>query len=212
MITINGVTYDKGLGCHAYSKVSWNLGGQASTFLSDIGVDDEVEGQGSIVFEVHLDSVIAYTSEILTWEDDAVNVSVDITGVNLLELIITDGGDGGSHDHGDWADARVISSEVLVGIEEELESSLPKDYILSQNYPNPFNPTTNINFSVPSQGQYSLRVFNILGKEVTTLVNGEFNAGSYEAIFDASNLSSGIYFYSLTGNNVNITKKMILMK
>ncbi|RKZ44337.1 MAG: peptidase S8, partial [Gammaproteobacteria bacterium] len=55
-------------------------------------------------------------------------------------------------------------------------------------------------------------VLNILGKEVTTLVNGEINAGSYNAIFDASNLSSGIYFYSLTGNNVNITKKMILMK
>ena len=121
-------------------------------------------------------------------------------------------GDGGSSDHADWAGARVISTEALVGIEEELESSLPSEFSLSQNYPNPFNPTTNINFSIPGQGQYSLRVFNILGKEVTTLVNGDINAGSYNTTFDASNLSSGIYFYSLTGNNVNITKKMLLLK
>jgi len=89
---------------------------------------------------------------------------------------------------------------------------MPAEFELSQNYPNPFNPTTKINFSIPSQGNYSLRVYNVLGMEVTTLINGDVNAGNHQVTFDASSLSSGIYFYTLTGNNVNITKKMVLMK
>ena len=60
IITINGVTYDKGIGCHAYSELVWYLGGKAISFMSDIGLDDEMTGAGSIVFEVYLDDVLAY--------------------------------------------------------------------------------------------------------------------------------------------------------
>ena len=100
----------------------------------------------------------------------------------------------------------------LTGVESEPGAAIPAEFELSQNYPNPFNPTTTIKFSIPQQGNYSLKVFNLLGQEVAQLHNGELNAGKYEAKFNASKLSSGIYFYTLTGNNVNITKKMLLLK
>jgi len=83
---------------------------------------------------------------------------------------------------------------------------------LDQNYPNPFNPTTTIQFALPQAGQYRLKVYSVLGEEVAELLNNEFDAGIHKVTFDASRLSSGMYIYRLTGNNVNITKKMLLMK
>jgi photosystem II stability/assembly factor-like uncharacterized protein len=94
------------------------------------------------------------------------------------------------------------------------------DFRLEQNYPNPFNPTTNIKFQIPRQtdggqandGLISLKVFNMLGQEVTTLVNEVRRAGSYEVTFDASHLASGVYIYKLTAANFSAQKKLILMK
>ncbi|MCF8242357.1 MAG: T9SS type A sorting domain-containing protein [Melioribacteraceae bacterium] len=89
---------------------------------------------------------------------------------------------------------------------------IPTDYKLSQNYPNPFNPSTKINFAIPAAGQVSLKIYNILGQEIATLLNAFRNAGTYTINWDASNLSSGIYIYRLeSGSNV-ITKKMTLLK
>ena len=85
-------------------------------------------------------------------------------------------------------------------------------FALEQNYPNPFNPSTVITWSVPHDGQVSLKVYNQLGKEISTLVNGQQSAGSYTAVFDAASLPSGLYFYTLKTGTVNLTKKMILMK
>ncbi|MGD8780960.1 MAG: T9SS type A sorting domain-containing protein [Ignavibacteria bacterium] len=95
---------------------------------------------------------------------------------------------------------------------EELNEVLPVVYQLSQNYPNPFNPTTNIKFSIPEYGNFKLKVFNILGEVVAELHNGILNAGQYKVTFDAAKLVSGVYFYSLQGKNVNITRKMMLIK
>ena len=92
------------------------------------------------------------------------------------------------------------------------EESAPTAFELNQNYPNPFNPSTTIKFAVPEAGNYSLRVYDILGQEVVTLVNGQLNAGTHKVSFEASRLASGMYIYKLTGSNVNLTKKMILMK
>ncbi|MEW6508247.1 MAG: T9SS type A sorting domain-containing protein [Bacteroidota bacterium] len=89
---------------------------------------------------------------------------------------------------------------------------IPTEFILEQNYPNPFNPTTTIKFSVPKTGYYTLRVFNVLGQEVAKLLNGQLNPGLHEAVFDASNFGSGVYFYNLSGSDINITKKMMLLK
>jgi hypothetical protein len=95
---------------------------------------------------------------------------------------------------------------------KEIKNSLPSDYNLEQNYPNPFNPTTNIRFSLTEASQVKLIVYNTLGQEVATLVNGFINAGTYEVNFDAQNLPTGTYFYSITAGNFNSVKKMLLIK
>lgn len=89
---------------------------------------------------------------------------------------------------------------------------LPVNYDLKQNYPNPFNPSTTIEVAIAQKGSYKLTVFNLLGKEVAQLSAGNLERGTHKFQFNAANLSSGIYFYRLTGNNLSITKKMILMK
>ncbi len=91
-------------------------------------------------------------------------------------------------------------------------SNIPNKYLLSQNYPNPFNPATKINFSLPKNSFVTLKVFDLSGKEVANLVNENLSAGSYETDFNASDLTSGIYFYRLTTENFSETKKMILVK
>ena len=95
---------------------------------------------------------------------------------------------------------------------KEISDITPTSYDLGQNYPNPFNPTTTIRFSIPEAGLVTLKVFNLLGQEVTTLFSGEKTSGVYEATFDASTVASGIYFYTLEAKNFSITKKMVLLK
>ncbi len=86
------------------------------------------------------------------------------------------------------------------------------EFKLNQNYPNPFNPSTTISFTIPATGNVSLKIFNILGKEVAVLVNETKSAGNYSINFNASGLSSGVYFYQLTTVNFTSTKKFTLMK
>jgi hypothetical protein len=86
------------------------------------------------------------------------------------------------------------------------------DYTLAQNYPNPFNPTTDIKFTVAKEGFVTLKVYDILGKEVAVLVNEHMQSGGYTADFNASELASGTYIYTLSVNGVSISKKMMLLK
>ena len=90
--------------------------------------------------------------------------------------------------------------------------TLPEQFSLEQNYPNPFNPSTTINFSIPASGFVTLKVFNVLGSEVATLVNEQKEPGSYQVEFDSNNYSAGIYFYNLQAGNFIETRKMILLK
>ena len=97
-----------------------------------------------------------------------------------------------------------------VGVEDGLNS--PQVFNLEQNYPNPFNPSTTIKYSIPKTSNVKLTLFNLLGEEVTTLVNEEKNAGNYTVEFNASSLPSGVYFYQLKARDFIQTRKMILIK
>jgi hypothetical protein len=99
----------------------------------------------------------------------------------------------------------------IIGI-RNISTEIPSKYSLSQNYPNPFNPATNIRFEIPKSRNIKLVVFDALGREVETLVNGKQAAGTYEATFNALQYTSGVYFYRLTSEGYSETKKMILIK
>jgi hypothetical protein len=95
---------------------------------------------------------------------------------------------------------------------EPVDNAIPDNYTLSQNYPNPFNPSTEIQFTLKKAGMTTLTVYDVLGKEVRTLVNEELVAGTYKSSFDATGLSSGTYIYVLTSNGQRLVNKMVLMK
>jgi hypothetical protein len=96
--------------------------------------------------------------------------------------------------------------------ENNIDDLIPEEYSLSQNYPNPFNPSTTINYSVPAASFVNISIFNTLGQKVTELVNQEINPGNYQVVFEAKNLASGLYFYSIKADKISITKKMLLLK
>ncbi len=95
---------------------------------------------------------------------------------------------------------------------QKTSNEIPSEFSLEQNYPNPFNPSTNISFSIPKEGFVRLNVYNVLGQQVASLVNENMKAGKYNYAFDASRLSTGVYFYSLQTTDYSLTKKMLLVK
>lgn len=103
------------------------------------------------------------------------------------------------------------TDSILVTVRKS-EGNLPDEFSLSQNYPNPFNPATTIRFAVKQSGHTSLKVFDVIGREIMTVVNGEHAPGNYSVEFNASHLSSGIYFYQLRSGEFTSTKKMLLQK
>jgi hypothetical protein len=102
-------------------------------------------------------------------------------------------------------------TSTLVGI-KQISSQVPNDFSLSQNYPNPFNPTTHFEFQIADFGLVRLTVYDLLGKEIQTLVNEQFSPGTYEVDFDGSSLPSGVYYYKLETDSFTETKKMVLIK
>ena len=110
-------------------------------------------------------------------------------------------------------------SGIITSDEQTSDEILPQKFKLEQNYPNPFNPTTKIKYSLPNVRnaykrplQTTLKVYDILGREVVTIINERQQPGYYEVEFNAANLSSGIYFYKLKAGDFLLTKKMILLK
>jgi beta-galactosidase GanA len=109
-ITINGVTFAKGIGTNAISDVKIYLGGLCTTFTASVGVDDETNGAGSVTFSVVADGTTLTTTPVIRGHQAATSLSVDVTGAQVLDLVVGDGGDGNGHDHGDWAGAQISCS------------------------------------------------------------------------------------------------------
>jgi len=107
-------------------------------------------------------------------------------------------------------------SNDYVGIEPvsvgQISQVIPNHFALSQNHPNPFNPSTIITYDLPKEGMVTIKIYDLLGREVKTLVDEYKSAGSYSVAFDARNLTSGTYFYRLTSGDFTEIKKLILMK
>jgi len=110
-------------------------------------------------------------------------------------------------DEEDWP---VLESTLSVG--ENKKSATSRTFVLNQNFPNPFNPSTTIRYQIPKSQFVTLKVSDVLGREISTLVDEYKTVGNYEVNFDGSSISSGIYFYRITSGNFVQTRKMILIK
>ena len=105
-----------------------------------------------------------------------------------------------------------IKVDQITNIEDDYLNNIPINFSLSQNYPNPFNPTTSIEYSVPSSEYVSLKIYDIIGNEVATLVNEQKSAGNYEVKFNASSLTTGMYIYKINAGSFTKVRKMMLVK
>ena len=108
------------------------------------------------------------------------------------------------------SEGRIRDMNLITNIKNDLISQ--KKYYLGNNYPNPFNPTTKIDYTIPENTFVSLRIFDITGREVTTLVNSYQQSGLHSVTYNASNISSGLYLYTLNTGNYSETKRMVLIK
>ncbi len=147
------------------------------------------------------------TNDGKTWE----SVNTGLPSIDIRSLIIADTNlIAGTIGSGLWI--RPLTEMISLPTKLDLSNIFLNHFSLNQNYPNPFNPFTNIGFWIPDFGFVTLKVYDVLGREVAMLVNEEKPAGSYKVKFDGSNLSSGIYFYRLTAGNYTMVKKMVLMR
>ncbi len=174
---------------------NWLSGGLTSHWVSTFAKLD------TILFTATEDGVYKSTNNGIEWT----KVSIDISSISVLALNQTYLFVG--TDFFMW---RCLLSEMTPVLENH--NDLPRKYILRQNYPNPFNPTTKINYSVPKASFVNIKVYDIMGRVITTLVNKEKQFGNYEVKFDGSKLPSGIYFYKMQADNFSETKKFILLK
>ena len=162
-------------------------------------------GDASKVFFTDYDSLFFSSDTGKTWR----SVFVDTTELQMRDIVFTDSIHG-------WIlgdDGKLFKTNiggVVTGVDELIH--LPIEFTLFQNYPNPFNPSTKISWQSPVSSWQTLKIYDLLGNEVVTLLDEYRNAGSYVMNFDASSLASGIYFYQLRAGSYSSTKKLILMK
>lgn len=146
--------------------------------------------------------------EHVDWTLQYLWMGQDLDGDGKKEIVITN-----KTPRVDTDDGRIIVLEAVAGTGvERVGGEVPATFSLAQNYPNPFNPSTTIRFGLPYRSHVTLTVFSALGQEVSTLVEGEQEAGSYEVKFDAIGLSSGVYFYRLTADNFVQSRKLLLVR
>jgi len=148
--------------------------------------------------------------QILPGDSALVTITVDLTNVSIdyqtASIIIKDSVTN------NLLKIVPVNAVLFTDVNERTEGAIPYQFTLSQNYPNPFNLGTVIRFQVPSTKFVALKIYDLLGREVQTLVNEYISAGIYEVNFDASSLASSLYLYKLTAGNFTLTKRMMLVK
>jgi len=151
-----------------------------------------------------------YDGTQLTWVKESIDLSSYLGQQIKLRFMLK--ADGYIQADGWYVDDINLIAYAFVPVGTDQVTEVIEDYSLEQNYPNPFNPSTEIEFLISEAGQTTLKVFDILGNEVSVLVNEQKATGKYKVTFDASNLPSGVYFYTLQAGNYLNTKKMVLLK
>ncbi len=203
--TIIGYDFDeaKGIIIHTTNGGNtWNLKNDNLNNYNPVYYDIEfLDSLSGII--IGRNGLIIQTSDGgLTWNKRESGTNNDLYKVTLLgnnKFFIT----------ASWE--TILKGDIVTSV-DEFENTIPNKFELSQNFPNPFNPSTKINYSVPQISFVTLKVYDILGKEVSTLVNEEKTIGNYEINFDANNLSSGVYFYRMQAGEFSETKKFILLR
>jgi hypothetical protein len=160
--------------------------------------------EGKILAAADTNGVYLSTDNGTNWS--TINSGLEGREVNHITLDVNGFAFAGTIGGGVFA-----SSERITSVDEN-DGKQPDSYILAQNYPNPFNPSTTIHYQLPGKGFVTLKVFNILGQEVGTLVNEDQEAGSYQIQFDGTGLASGVYFYRLSAEEFVETKKLVLLR
>ncbi len=148
--------------------------------------------------DVNLGTTAQMKGILLCMTNIAMNTGATLSGRALAQTAVT-------------LQANTVTQPAVVTAVKN-SSLTPQEFTLFQNYPNPFNPVTIISYQIPVSGRVSLKVFNVLGKEVAELVNEVQSAGKFNVLFDGSNFSSGVYFYQLRGGSFVETKKLMLLK
>jgi photosystem II stability/assembly factor-like uncharacterized protein len=189
--TDNGATWEErnnGLNLDPYSSSIIRVGGKLITSLKFGGSGMFITSDEGFNWEDFGDGLpfLALISELITYGDQIVTATSD--GVWTRDI-----------------------SEVMVDI-ETADTELPQAYELAQNYPNPFNPSTEIAFSIPENSRVTLTIYDMLGRQVETLLDETKPAGSYKVNFNANNLPSGMYFYKIQSGDYSQTKRMMLIK
>lgn len=196
-----------------------NENGEDTLFRTDVEIGDQWEVQFNVTMHVSVESIdtitiFGYSSRVITYRLDGLILFYVSLSDKFGPVIFNSPGEP----PGTLYTTKLILGCIIDGIRYGSLVSVPqqqfvtKEFALSQNYPNPFNPTTRIQYSIGSRQFVSLKVYNVLGKEIATLVNEEKPAGSYEADFDAIELPSGIYLYTLHVGEFIQLKKMLFLK
>ncbi len=202
-----------------------NLNYQGTNLGGPDGVDQDVSGYDFIHVDLwsHNASALNFFLISRTTGEQAfslpmmpgewVSVDIPLSHYTDLGMGLTDifqfKVDGGSGETTVWFDNWFFHTLNHTGIDGKM---VPEEFALSQNYPNPFNPSTTINYSIAEAGHVTLKLYNITGQEVVTLVDGEVSPGYYSTHYDAGHLATGTYFYALTAGKNRSVKKMVLIK
>lgn len=175
------------------------------------GLNLIIPSPAQVIFSAYL---IGATTTHEYWTGQSSDLNAGYSGG--FRYVKEDNNDAAMDDWTDWIQHswdsafRLAGTTLTVGVNEH--QSAPITFALNQNYPNPFNPTTNIGFRIKDSGYLTLRVYDVLGREVATLVEGEVEAGSHTVSFDASAFTDGVYFYKIQAGQFAETRKMILLR
>jgi glucose/arabinose dehydrogenase len=218
-ITIRGVTYPKGIGCHAPSQITYNLAGRYTRFVSDVGVDDETLGQGSVVFQVWTDGVKVFDSGVVTGTSPVQTVNVNVVGKNQLQLVVTNANDGQNDDHSDWAGARLTQPLVTIAATDSnaAETGDPGAFtvIRSGNTTSPLTVTYTVSGSATTgtdynalSGSVTIPAGAISSQIIVTPIADNVSEGPEQVIVTLTSNGSSTYFLGApTSATVTIADK-----